>query len=148
MGKKVLAVIIGYLSTAVTVFISFTILYFILGTEGAFVPNSYNVSITWIIYSLIINIVAALIGGFVCQLISQSRNTSLVLAIIIFVLGMAMAVGSLNANNEYAHTPREGEISNFDAMQRAQQPSIVLLLNPIIGSFGVYLGSRFKSEKK
>lgn len=148
MGKKILAVIAGYLSIAITVFLSFTVLYLILGSEGSFVPQSYQVSLTWIFSSIILSLVAAVVGGFVCQLIAKNRNTSIVLAGIVFILGIAAALPTLTNPSEYAHQPREGTVGNFDAMQRAQQPPSILILNPIIGAVGVYFGSRLKSEKK
>ena len=43
---------------------------------------------------------------------------------------------------------REGEVSNTEAMQNAKQPAALLVLNPIIGAFGVVAGSRLKKEKK
>lgn len=148
MGKKILAVIAGYLSMAITVFVSFTVLYLILGPEGSFVPQSYQVSLTWIFSSIFLSLFAAIIGGFVCQLIAKNRNTSLVLAGIVFILGIAAAVPTLTTPSEYAHQPREGSVGNMDAMQRAQQPPFILILNPIISAIGVYFGSRLKSEKK
>jgi hypothetical protein len=96
----------------------------------------------------VINLIAAILGGFTCQLISNNRNTSLILAGIVFILGIAMAVPALTTPNEYAHQPREGNIGNMEAMQRAQQPPFVVILNPVIGAIGVYIGSRLKSEKK
>ena len=148
MVRKILAVLAGYLSMAITVFVSFTVLYLILGPEGSFVPQSYQVSLTWIFSSIVLSLIAAVIGGFICQLIAKNRNAAIVLAGIVFILGIATAVPTLTTPSEYAHQPREGSVGNMDAMQRAQQPPFILILNPIIGAIGVYFGSRLKSEKK
>lgn len=148
MGKKILAIVAGYFTMAVSVFVSFTFLYLLLGPEGSFAENSYRVSITWVLLSIVISIAAAILGGYVCQWISKNRNTSLLLAVIVLLLGIILAIPPLTTTNEYAHQPRTEEVENLEAMQRAQQPPFILILNPIIGAVGVFFGSRLKGEKK
>lgn len=148
MGKKILAIIAGYFAMAISVFLSFTFLYFLLGSEGSFAENSYRVSIIWVLLSIVISITAAILGGYVCQWISKNSNTSLLLAVIVLVLGIILAFPALTTTNEYAHQPRTEEVGNLEAMQRAQQPPFILILNPIIGAVGVYFGSQLKREKK
>lgn len=74
MGRKILGVIAGYIAMALFVFILFTILYLILGTEGSFVPNSFEVSTVWIISSIILSLCAAMLGGYVCAWIAKDKK--------------------------------------------------------------------------
>lgn len=148
MGKKILAILAGYFAMAISVFLSFTILYFVLGPEGSFAENSYRVTILWVLLSIVISIASAVLGGYVCQWVSKNRNTSLLLAVIVLLLGIILAFPALTTTNEYAHLPRNEKVGNLEAMQRAQQPPFILILNPIIGAVGVYFGSQLKREKK
>jgi hypothetical protein len=42
---------------------------------------------------------------------------------------------------------REGDVPNMEAMQNAKQPVSTLLLNPIIGAAGIWIGSRMRKTK-
>lgn len=148
MGRKILAVITGYISTAIIIFITFTILYFILGADGSFEPNSYRVSTTWIILSIILGLIASLIGGYICMLIGKDKNTILILAGIVLVLGIIIAVPELGSYNEAADLMRSSDTSNMEAMQNAKQPDAILILNPILGAIGVWLGGKLRKEGK
>jgi hypothetical protein len=147
MVRKIIGVIAGYIAMAAFVFITFTILYMILGAEGSFKPGSYQVSTTWIILSIILGLIAALVGGLVCVLIAKDRKVVYWLAGIVFVLGIILAVPQLSVSEEELNKVREENIDNMEAMQNAKQPPLTLILNPIIGAIGVIAGSRLKKEK-
>jgi len=59
MGRKIIAVVVGYIAMALLLFITFTVLYLILGTEGSFKPGSFEVSTIWVICSIIVSFGAA-----------------------------------------------------------------------------------------
>ena len=147
MARKIIGVIVGYIAMAVFVFITFTILYLILGAEGSFMPGRYQVSTTWIILSIILGLIAALIGGLVCVLIAKDRKVAYWLAGIVFVLGIILAIPNFSVSEEELNKVREGNVDNMEAMQSAKQPPLTLILNPIIGAIGVIAGSRLKKEK-
>ena len=42
---------------------------------------------------------------------------------------------------------RSADVPNMEAMQKAKQPAIMLLLNPIIGALGVFAGSKLRKEE-
>ncbi len=67
MARNIIGVIVGYLSMSVFMFITFTGLYFALGADGAFEPGSYKVSSIWIIASILIGILTALLGGWIAH---------------------------------------------------------------------------------
>ena len=76
MGRKIIAVVVGYIAMALLLFITFTVLYLILGTEGSFKPGSFEVSTIWVICSIIVSFGAAMLGGYVCALIAKNKKTA------------------------------------------------------------------------
>jgi hypothetical protein len=142
VARKIIGVIVGYITMFVFVFLSFTILFLIIGPDGAFQSGSYQVSTTWLILSFVLGLIAAILGGFVCVLIARERKIALWLAGIVLVLGFLLAIPALGEAE--LNTVREGNVDNIEAMQNAKQPQITLILNPIIGAIGVLAGSRLK----
>lgn len=147
MVRSILGVVAGYLAMFVFVFISFTILYLLLGANGAFEPDTYEVSLTWIIISFILSIVAAILGGYLCVLISKNHKAALVLAGIVFVLGIAMAIPVLIDVENEVQEMRKADVPNLEAMQNAKQPPLVALLTPLIGALGVFAGSKLNKTE-
>jgi len=147
MVRNILGVVVGYLAIFAFVFLSFTGLYFILGANGAFESETYEVSLVWIIISFILSFVAAVLGGFLCKLISKNHKAALSLALLVFILGIVFAIPSLSAGDDVVEM-RKQDVSNFEAMQNAKQPPIVSILNPIIGALGVVLGSKLKKSEE
>jgi len=144
MIRNTFGVVLGYVAMFAFVFITFTILYFILGADGSFEPGTYEVSPIWIIISFILGLVAALLGGYLCVLISKNHNAALVLAGLVLALGIVMAIPALNDSTNEVQEMRSADVPNLEAMQKAKQPPIVLLLNPIIGALGVFAGSKLR----
>jgi hypothetical protein len=142
MLKNVLGVIGGYVTMFLCVFITFTILYLILGTDGSFQPGSYDVSVIWLIISIILSIAAAVLGGFVCVLIAKNQKAGTILAVVVLVLGLAMAIPALMAPDESVE--RSDDVDSMQAMSMAKQPTFILLLNPLLGAAGVFYGSRLR----
>jgi len=146
MLRAVIGVIVGYAVVFILVMISFTIAYIAMGTEGAFKDGSYEVSLTWLITSFVIGLVAAIIAGFTCAVIAEpGSKATLVLAGIVLVVGLGMALPVLISAADDAEPPvREGSVPNFEAMQKAEQPVIAAILNPVIGAAGVLIGWRIR----
>ena len=144
--RRILGVVLGYATMAVFIFLTFSLLYLILGAEGSFEPKSYDVSLIWIIISFIFGIIAAVLGGYVCVLISKSQTQSMVLSALVLVIGLTLGISQLGPQINEVQEVRNASISNWDAMQKAKQPAFMLLMNPIIGALGVLGGSRLKKE--
>ncbi len=142
-----MGVIVGYVEMIAFVFISFYLLYLILGTEGSFEAGTYEVSPVWIVMSIIIGLIAAVLGGYVCTLIARSKKPVIVLAGIVWILSVIMAIPSLGTTEEEIIKKRSTDISNGEAMQNAKQPVALLLLNPFIGALGVLAGSKLHKSK-
>jgi hypothetical protein len=147
MIRKILAVIIGYAAMAVFVFITFSLTYILLGTEGSFQSNSYNVSVFWILASIILGFVGAILGGLISIVIGKSKKASMVLAGLVLILGIVLAIPTLSAVDEESLI-RTSEVGMIEAMQSAHQPSWLAFLNPLLGAVGVVVGSRSRKESK
>jgi hypothetical protein len=148
MTKKILGVVAGYIAMAAFIFLTFTVLYLLLGADGSFEPGSYHVSTTWLVMSFILGLFAAILGGCVCVMITKDKKVALWLAGLVLVLEIVFAFPALGESDEERNKVREGEVSNTEAMQNAKQPTLALILNPIIGAIGVIAGSRLKKDSK
>jgi uncharacterized membrane protein YeaQ/YmgE (transglycosylase-associated protein family) len=122
--------------------VGFTIAYLLMGTEGAFQPDSYDVSGLWLATSIVLGLIAAVAGGFVCAAVAKSATPPNVLALVVVLLGLAMAVPALTKSA--APQARTGDVGNTEAMQNAKQPAWIVLLNPLLGAVGVLVGARLK----
>ena len=148
MVRNILAAIVGYIAIGLFVFISFSILYAILGTDGSFQPGTYEVSTTWVIISFLLGIVAALLGGYVCILISKNQTAVLILAGFVLILGLVMAIVTLSAPQQAEALTRSGAVEGMDAMNKAITPTWINFVNPFIGAIFVFLGGRFRKENQ
>ncbi len=120
MGRKIAGVIVGYIGMFIIVFAGLTIAYLILGKDRAFQPGVYDLTTMWIAIVLIVGMVAAIIGGWVCALIARSFGAAKVLALVVIVLGLLMAIPAFTA--EPQTEPRSADVSSMDAMMRAETP--------------------------
>lgn len=147
MVRNILGVVLGYVAMFAFVFISFTVLYLILGADGSFESGTYEVSIVWIIISFILGLAAAVLGGYLCVLFLKNNKAVLVLAALVLIFGIAMAIPALGESADDVYEMRKNDVSNMEAMQNAKQPAYMLILNPIIGALGVFAGSKLKKGK-
>jgi len=144
MLKSIVGVVLGYLVMMLVAFAAYTAAYFGLGAERAFEPDTYALSGIWIGLVIAITSIAGLIGGLTCAAISKSRTTGLVFALIVFVLSLVFELPNIMKD----HTPvaRTGEVSNLEAMGKAQPPAWLCLLNPFLGGAAVLMGTRMKKS--
>lgn len=143
MVRAILGVIVGYIVMALLVFCFLTIAYLGMGADTAFRPGTYNVSMLWVVVSCVLGLIAAIVGGLVCALISRSKRAVQVLAGIVFVLGILIAIPALTTVDVRPNN-RAGNVPNLQAMQLARTPGWVALINPFLGAAGVLIGSRLK----
>lgn len=145
MFKAILAVIVGYIAMAVVIIVCFTGLQLALGTEKVFEPGSYNASMLFNVCALAISFVAAVIGGIVAGAIARRMAPAKVFAAIVLVLGFLMAFGNLNKPDP---GPRAGDITPFEAAQKAKQPNWYAFTIPVLGAAGVLVGASLITRKK
>jgi hypothetical protein len=142
MLRVIASVVVGYIVLFLCVFALFSGAYLLLRAEGAFQPGSYQVTTTWSLISFVLSFAAALVGGLVSRGIARSQTGPRALAGLVVVLGLVMAV--FVAMSPPTPAVRDASVPNMEAMQKAQTPLWVALLNPLVGAAGVLLGGRPK----
>ena len=145
MLKSILAIIASYAVMFVFLFAAFTGCYFALGAEGTFKTDSYEVSTIWIALTVVVCLLAGIVGGFLCAAISKSRKTCQIFAFIVFFLGLLACIPAMKRSPD-APNVRAGEVSNLEAMGLAVSPMWLHLLTPVISAAGVLLGARLKGR--
>ncbi len=143
MLKSILAVIVSYVAMFVIFMAIFTGLYFAIGVERVFQPDSYEVSMLWIALTLVIGFVVSMFGGYLCAAISKSWRTCQVFALIVFLLALIQCFSALKRNPD-APNVRAGEVGMFDAMKLAVSPLWLHFVNPILSGAAVLIGARMK----
>ena len=146
MLRSILAVIGGYVVMALFVMVALTLLYLVLGADGSFKPNSYEVSLSWALATTAVGFVAGALGGYACVAIAQRFRAALYLAVLVVVLGAISGVMAMSSE-KVDLGPRSSELSSFEAATKAQQPLWAVLLNPVIGVVGVLAGARLRKTK-
>ncbi len=137
MARNILAVVIGYVCIFFFIFVTFTLLYVALGPTQTFVPGKFDVTMTWVVPSFVLSIICGIAGGFICAKIGADSRAALWLAVVVFLLGIGMALP------EFFAAPageRAGDLSNMEAMMQARQPIWVAIVNPILGAISVLIG--------
>jgi hypothetical protein len=138
MGRAILAVVLGYLTMFVIVFVCFTGAYLGLGADGAFEEGTYAPSIIWLAMSIVVGFVAACFGGNVCARVASRPRPLYALAVLILLFGALSAAGAMMEGGEPG--VRSGDVGNFEAMTKAVMPAWIAILNSIIGAIGVFMG--------
>ncbi|MCI0453146.1 MAG: hypothetical protein L0Z51_12310 [Candidatus Latescibacteria bacterium] len=142
MGRNIAGVVVGYLVMFVVVMATFTGVFFVLGADRAFRAGSFEVTGLWIFVSTILSLAAAILGGLVAMRIGKGPRAAHLLAIVVVVLGVILAIPTLDAPEP--GEPRTGDVTSSEAMMKAQQPPVVSFLNPVIGAVGVLLATRLR----
>jgi archaellum biogenesis protein FlaJ (TadC family) len=145
MARSIIAVIASYVLMFVLTFIIFSGLYMVLRADGSFKPGTFESSNVWMGAAFVASFVIAVIAGFVCAAIARGGKAPLVLAIVVFVLGLVLAIPSLMAKKTNAGLVRgAGDVPMMEAMQKAQEPDWAPFALPFIGAAGVLIGARLK----
>lgn len=150
MIRDVVAGVLGYVAMAVTVMVLFTVAYVAMGTEGAFRPESFEVSGAWTALSLVIGFGAAVLGGIVCGRIAagpsggpKGRGTLVLVGLVVLLAAWQILAG---AGVEPETLERTAEIGMGDAMDMAVVPGWLNWINPLVGVAGVLAGSRMSGS--
>lgn len=144
MAKKLLAVVVGYVVMAGIVLLAFSLGALFLGLDRIYKPGLYEPSSLWILFSLVVGILAAIAGGYVCRLIGRSRMLLHAFAGMVLVLGLILAAMQIAAPDDLA--PREAGESIAEAASKSRQPTWLALLNPLIGSGGLLIGGSLRRD--
>jgi hypothetical protein len=142
MLKSIIAVVVGYIVMAIFSFAAFSAAYLGLGVERVFEAESYDISTIWMVVMVVLAFIGGIVGGFICAAISKSKGACMVFAGIVLALGLI--AGIMTKMKDAPDTARTGDVPNLQAMQMAQTPTWICVLNPILGAVGVLLGARKK----
>ena len=135
---NLLAVVVSYFAIALTIVITYNLAYLILGAEGSYQTDSWNVSTTWVILSIIVGLGSAWLGGKICTRIAGNHVAAKYLIALIIVLGIVTA---MTTNQGEMETVREVTPSMMEAATKSIQPMWLVWLNPLLGALGVGIGS-------
>ena len=144
MARSIIAVIASYVLMFVLTFIIFSGLYMVLRADGSFKPGTFESSNLWMGTAFGASFVIAVIAGLVCAAIARGGKAPLILAIVVFVLGLLLAIPSLVAKRTNAGLVRSGDVPMMEAMQKAQEPDWAPFALPFIGAAGVLIGAKLK----
>ncbi len=142
-------VIAGYGAMTLVEAATYCGIYLVVGADIAFKPDSWQISVPWSVLSIVVAIMAASIGGKVCQVIARSRRGALYLIIAVLLLGIASAVtvGEPSMADPRTIDPEWREaLSSW--MDGAHHPMWLLYLYPLCGAFGIAMGSRLLKKKQ
>jgi hypothetical protein len=145
MARTIAAIIVSYIVMFVLTFLAFTAEYTLLGADHAFKPRTFVASNRWIAIAFVINFIVAVIGGFICAAIARGGKAPLVLAIVVFVLGLLFAIPSLMVPHTGA-VRATSDMPMFEAMQKAEEPRWVPFTFAIVGGAGVLIGGKLKKR--
>lgn len=147
MLRTILGVVLGYFVMFALIFAIFSGLYLALGAEKTFEPGTYDPTTLWVRVSLVLGLLAAIVGGLVCAKLSKSRRATVALVAVVLALGALSAVGQMVIERPDPGV-RTADVSNIDAMMKAQTPLWVAWANPVVGALGVLIGSRLARAKR
>ena len=144
MLRSVLGVIVGYIVMFVLQVIAFMTIYTMMGADWSFKPASYEASTAWTAMQFTVILVTTIIAGLICAAIAKGGKAPLVLAVVVLVLGLALAFASTALRPADTHEIRAGNVPNMEAMSKARHPAWVIFLGPVIGAVGVVIGGKLK----
>ena len=147
MARSIIAVIASYVAMFVLAFMGFTCAYLIVGSDVAFKPGIYEASTSWIGIAFVINVVVAIIGGFVCALIAKGGKAPLALAILAVILGLVIAIADMNKEKTNAGRVRGPSTRQMEVIQKAYWPVWVPFTFPLTSAIGVLIGGRLRSRR-
>jgi hypothetical protein len=142
MLKSILGVIVGYVVMAIFSFAFFTCAYLGLGVERVFEPESFDISTIWMVLMIVGALIGGIVGGLICAAISKSKGACMAFAGIVLAIGLIVSI--MTKMKEQPETARTGDVPNLEAMQKAQTPTWLCLLNPFVCGAGILLGARMK----
>jgi hypothetical protein len=140
MLRSILAVVLGYVVMAALTMLSFTPAF--LTPELVFETDGTGVTVGFLVFSLAMGGVAAVVGGFVAALLAGKHAWPSLgaLVAIVLVLGVGSAVYGLF---QAPPTRSAEEVARMTPMERAaigHEPGWYAFLLPFLGSAGVLAG--------
>ncbi len=140
MSRMNVAIVFGCVSMLFFALIGLSVAYAVVGTEGAFEPESFKPSGLWTLVVFAVGVVAAALGAAVASFVGPATGASWALADVVLMLGFAIAVPVMIASG-YDTEVRTGDLSVVEAFTQVRPPVWVALIYPLVAKVGVYLGA-------
>ena len=152
MGRKILGVIVGYLVSFVWVFITLTLAWMALGAGFAYAGDTPHASAGWSLLMLILGFIGAVLAGWVAAWIGRGPQAATWLAVLILVLGLALAIYNTTIDREAAAQAvlagrSVTEIPMMEAAAVSISPIWYDFLMPLAGAIGAVLGGRMRTKR-
>ena len=141
--RNVGGAVLGYIAMALVVMAMFTGLWLVIGAEGSFEPGTWEVSGVWSLASIVVGLLAGVLGGFVCSKVAVDDRGLWMLIVLVIILGVYSALYPVTGGAG----PRLDDVGMAEAMMGAQQPAWLTWLNPFLGGVGAWFGSRLAKGK-
>jgi hypothetical protein len=140
MLRSILAVVVGYIVMAALVMLSFTPAFF--APELVFEKDGFGVTLAFLVFSLAMGGVAAVLGGFVAALIAgrHARRSLLAFAAIVLVLGVGSAVHGLFQAPQTVSAEEAARMTPIEKAAIGHEPAWYAFLLPFLGSAGILAG--------
>jgi hypothetical protein len=138
MVRSILSVLAGYVTLAVLVMAGFAIAF--VKPEVAFHGDSLTVAPAWLAYTLVLSLIAAAVGGWVCRRVARSHRPVIGLAVLVLAVGVGSALV-----NRARPEPESSAADVATRLQQARQPDWYAFTLPVLGAAGVLLGGRVRS---
>jgi hypothetical protein len=147
MLRAVLGVIVGYIVMALFVIVGISAAFKIMGADGTFEPERYDVTTKYVLVVLGVGFLAGIMGGCTCAWIARLPKLPMAMAAIILVFGILGALPYVMTGDQEV-VVRPPEVDSLEVWKLARPPAWVALLLPVIGAAGVLAGARIKSPPK
>ena len=146
MARSIIGVIVGYIVMFILHVAAFMTIYTVMGPDWSFKPASYQASTRWIVTGFAVLLITGIIAGLVCALIAKGGKAPMVLAGVILVLGLTLTAVANSMNPADPNEVRTGNVPNMEAMSKAQNPTWVIFLGPVISAVGAAIGGKLKRK--
>ena len=144
MLRSVLGVIGGYVLMFILQFAAFMTIYTVMGANWSFKTGSFHSSTRWMLMQIAVVFVTAAMSGLVCAIIAKGGKAPLVLAVVVLLLGFALAATHTATQPPDTNEMRTANTPNMEAMVKARHPLWVVFIGPFIGAVGVVIGGKLK----
>jgi hypothetical protein len=137
MTRPIAGVVLSLVAMAALVFTGSIALWFAVGVDSVLMQGSFDGTPLLNVWSVTISVVGALVGGWLCFRISESRTAVIVFACVCLVLGLGNALGQRRKPNP---GPRPSGLSVLEAVNLRKEPEWFIFLVPVVGALGALVG--------
>ena len=137
MVRPIAGVILSLAVMAALTFGASIALWFAMGVDRVLAPGSFDGTPLLNTWSVAVSVVGALVGGWLCFRISESRTAVIVFACFCLLMGLGNAFGQ---RGKPEPGPRPAALSVMDAVKQRKEPAWFTFLVPVIGAVGALIG--------